>query len=318
MKGIYCMGEMLIDFIGEKKSAHMGDQSHFLMKAGGAPANVACVIGALGGKSYFLGAVGKDGFGDFLCETLEKYRVQTQGLLRSNQSTTLAFVALDEAGERDFVFYRGADAHLSYEAIALFLEDKEALYHFGAATAFLEGPLKDTYDRVLKQVTSNHAFVSFDPNYRSAFWANQKALFVSHCKPFLERANLVKLSEEEAQMVTGKTALKDMKNELRKAYEATFAITLGKEGALVFNRKWERLVPAKKTNVLDTTGAGDAFIGSLLKQLSACEDPFESVSEEAVMVEMVKEANGIGALVCTAFGALTALDEMKEESRCGN
>ncbi|MGB3150087.1 MAG: PfkB family carbohydrate kinase, partial [Maribacter sp.] len=116
MKNIFCIGELLIDFVAEKQGKDLSKAKEFSKKAGGAPANVACAISKLGGKGVFIGCVGNDPFGKFLLDILKNSEVNTSLIQKSEVFTTLAFVSNDENGERDFVFSRGADRELKYDS----------------------------------------------------------------------------------------------------------------------------------------------------------------------------------------------------------
>lgn len=309
MNNVLCIGELLIDMIGEASTGSLSSQVSFVKKSGGAPANVACVIGALGGKCVFFGAVGKDGFGDYLEGTLVSFSVDSSQLKRSEKSTTMAFVSVDEHGERDFVFMRGADADLSFDDLDASIRAHASIVHFGSATGFLEGHLETTYLQLLDRSYVEDKFISFDPNYRNAFWQAHIETFKEKVHVFMEKADLIKLSEEEAQIITGESSIEKAKSILTEKYDGTFAITLGKEGVLLFTKNWSVTVPAPKVHVLDTTGAGDAFVGALLYALSLSESAKLSVKNEAIMTAYAKEANRIAASVCTAMGALTALEK---------
>ena len=307
MSSVLCVGEILIDFIGSKKDSNLAGQESFIMKPGGAPANVACVIGELGGSCYFYGSVGRDGFGDFLEKTLKEYNVKTQWLNRSNMPTTLAFVSIDSRGERDFIFYRGADGDLSMTSIEDFQEKHIKIIHFGAATGFLEGNLKTTYIELLGKTKKKGYFISFDPNYRDAFWSEKPEKFRKSCDEFLRLADIIKLSEEEAYFISKVNNEKDMVSYFRNNYKATFAVTLGSRGALVFNKEWEMTIPAPKVKVVDTTGSGDGFIGALLYELSNTEKPHSIVSSRTEMKKYIEKANRVASNICTELGALSAL-----------
>jgi len=148
MKKVYCIGELLIDFVAENQGKDLTQAVQFTKKAGGAPANVACAISKLGGSAVFVGAVGQDAFGQFLLDTLMAHGVDVSTAQRSQTFTTLAFVSIASDGERDFVFSRGADQTLSYQS-SLGKQLQDSMVHFGAATSFLGGPLEDAYGRYL-------------------------------------------------------------------------------------------------------------------------------------------------------------------------
>ena len=141
MKKVICPGEALIDFVSTDVGKSLENTNGFVKKAGGAPANVASAISKLGAEAYFAGTVGKDAFGAFIETTLKANNINTSLLFKlENHSTTLAFVSLMEDGERDFEFARDADSLLSIDMFKDKLECFD-LFHFGSATAFLEGEL---------------------------------------------------------------------------------------------------------------------------------------------------------------------------------
>lgn len=313
MTSVLCTGELLIDFIGENAHEKMAAQTSFLMKAGGAPANVACVISALGGDCSFFGAVGRDGFGDFLVSTLDAFRVNMVNLKRSAKATTLAFVSVDANGDRDFVFVRGADADLELSDLDETFYKECGILHFGAATSFLEGDLQKTYKDLLYRAKTDQKCIVFDPNYRSAFWAHDQEGFKTAVQSFLSVADLIKLSDEEALIVTGETALENAIERLKNDYDGVVAITLGAAGVRVFCKTYDFIASAPVVSVKDTTGAGDAFIGALIFALSETEDPKKSLRDEESMKIFAKGANSIAAQVCTEYGALTALQKVVQE-----
>ena len=189
MKKVYCVGELLIDFVAEKQGNDLSKASLFTKKAGGAPANVACAISKLGGKGSFIGCVGNDPFGHFLSRILEDINVDISLLQRSDMFTTLAFVSLAEDGERDFVFSRGADQELTYDISVKNLIENNML-HLGAATSFLGGTLENTYSRYFFDALTHNTFISFDPNYRGDLWKGNDDAFIKKCTPFIEKAHL--------------------------------------------------------------------------------------------------------------------------------
>lgn len=310
MKKVVCVGEMLIDFMGMGIGHPLKDQDQFNKQAGGAPANVACTISALEGSCYFLGAIGKDGFGDFLEETLDTFSVNTAMLMRTDAPTTMAFVSIDQNGEREFAFVRGADERLDYDSLDQTLLSQIEIIHFGAATAFLGGPLHKSYLQLLQEAQSQNKWIVFDPNYRSDFWKHDIEGFNRHVMPFIEKAHLVKLSDEEALIITKKDNLDEAISLLKAWSPATFTITLGKEGVRLFNRQWETLVPTAKVPVKDTTGAGDAFIGAVIYQLSQEEDIQSILNEKDKMIDISRFANEIAGKVCTRVGALSAIKDL--------
>ena len=232
MKTIYCIGELLIDFVAENQGSDLSKAEVFTKKPGGAPANVACAIAKLGGQSKFIGCVGNDPFGTYLLDVLDKNNVDTSLARRSKTFTTLAYVSIADDGERDFVFSRGADKKLKYDA-SIKKDFKKNMVHFGAATAFLGGGLEEAYGRYLFDALTQKSFISFDPNFRGDLWKDEEKTFVKKCRHFIEKARLCKFSLEEAQLLSGEKELEKACAELHNIGTEIITITLGKEGTLI-------------------------------------------------------------------------------------
>lgn len=310
MKKVYCIGELLIDFVAEKQGNDLSKANVFTKKAGGAPANVACAISKLGGLSKFIGCVGNDQFGSFLLNVLDENHVDIALAQRSKSFTTIAFVSIAENGERDFVFSRGADKELKYDT-GLKTGFKENMVHFGAATALLGGDLESAYSRYFFDALTQNAFISFDPNFRGDLWKHEEGIFIKKCMPFVQKAHLCKFSLEEAQLLSGKTELEECCAVLHEVGTAVIAITLGGDGTLLSTENSKHTIPSIAVNPVDTTGAGDAFIGCLLYQISAIHDPMEIHENTELLIEMVKKANAAGAITTTNFGAIPSLPTYK-------
>ena len=202
MNKVFCIGELLIDFIGKDIGKGLEKGNNFEKKAGGAPANVAAAVSKLGGESYFLGQVGNDSFGKYLVKMLKEVNINTDMTVMEGH-TTLAFVAIDENGERNFEFVRGGDGEYSFSSINTNIIKNKDIIHFGSATGFLDGELKNTYYKLLNHALDKKAFVSFDPNYRDALILGDRLeQFVLDCKDFIEKADFIKLSDEEIKIIT--------------------------------------------------------------------------------------------------------------------
>ena len=307
---VFCVGELLIDFVAENQGNDLTKANIFSKKAGGAPANVSCAIAKLGGKSAFIGCVGNDPFGEFLLETIKQEGVDISMVQRSDTFTTLAFVSIADDGERDFVFSRGADIELKYDR-AVKKEMTRNIVHFGAATALLGGSLEETYSHFLFDSLCCDVFVSFDPNYRGDLWKNNEAAFIKKCLPYIEKSHLCKFSLEEAQLISGEKSIEKACDYLHNLGSKIITITLGSKGTFVSTEKQKQTVPSITVNPVDTTGAGDAFIGCLLFQISKLDSPLQILNDFEQLLEMVQIANKAGAITTTNFGAIVALPTLK-------
>ncbi|MEJ1221321.1 carbohydrate kinase family protein [Sediminicola sp. 1XM1-17] len=311
MKKVYCIGELLIDFVAEKQGSDLSKATDFTKKAGGAPANVACAISKLGGDSSFIGCVGKDPFGTFLLDILEKHGVDISMAQRSSTFTTLAFVSLAEDGERDFMFSRGADKELQYNPDYR-KKFKDNIIHLGAATALLGGHLEDAYKHYFFDALSQGAFICFDPNFRGDLWKGKENVFVEKCLHYIEKADLCKFSKEEAQLLSGKEDLHEACDYLHNVGAKAITITLGGDGTLLSTSKTKQNIKSIKVTPVDTTGAGDAFIGCLLQQIAALEDFRPILEDDTLLGKMVLTANKAGAITTTNYGAIESLPNLKQ------
>lgn len=306
MKKVFCIGETLIDFVAERAGADLSTAPAFTKKAGGAAANVACAIAKLGGRAVFLGCVGKDPFGTFLTRTLKGQGVDISLMQRADTFTTLAFVSLTEAGERDFIFCRGADREFQYE-LTLRKNLQGQMLHLGAATALLGGPLEKACGRYLFDGITAGMFISFDPNFRGDLWKGEEATFAKKCIPFIERAQLCKFSQEEARLLSGGADLEAACDHFHGLGCGIVTITLGAKGTLLSVRGKKTLVPSIQVKAVDTTGAGDAFIGCLLQQIAQLGPLGALYGDGDLLTTMVAKANRAGAITTTAYGAIAAL-----------
>lgn len=307
MEQILCIGEALIDMICTDKGSALSEGQHFLKKPGGAPTNVAAAIAALGGEVALSAKVGKDPFGTQLIAVMKEFGVQTQWMLRDDEHfTTLAFVSLMENGERDFVFSRGADGQLSTQDIKAIDINEYGIVHFGSATGFLPGPLQDAYSALLKQALKAGRFISFDPNYRHLLFKDNIDSFVQHSWYFLEACDFFKVSDEEALLLTKANSVAEAANIFLQRTNAVFAITLGKEGTLLGYQNQTIQIPSIDIKPVDTTGAGDAFVGAVLYQLSQHNIAvMKSLSKEQ-WTKYMQQGNKAGARTCEYMGAMEA------------
>lgn len=310
---VLCVGELLIDFFCTDVDVSLTEGRHFSKQAGGAPANVSAAIARLGGQSAFLGKVGADPFGLFLKQTLEEQKVDTSMLLLDTAApTTLAFVSLAANGERDFVFNRGADRLLSLEELDRAAIRETAMLHFGSATALLADPFREVYVTLMDEAKANGQYISFDPNYRGDLWNGRQEEFITLSRAGISKADLVKVSDEELQIITREMDRDTALDLLHEWGAGAVAVTLGKEGTLISSPDSRMLIPSISVKSIDSTGAGDAFVGALLGQISQLAHPAEFTRSSELQQTFVTFANQVGAIVCTKVGAIAALPTQGE------
>ncbi len=308
-KSIFCIGELLIDMVCvDNKGLILGEK--FEKKAGGAPANVAASISKLGGNTYFLGQVGDDFFGTYLIDLLNDLNINAEMAVKKG-STTIALVGIDENGERNFDFLRGSDGEYSFENIDLSKIINSDIIHFGSATGFLEGELKTTYFKLLEYAKDNNIYVSFDPNYRDALITSDKLeKFIEDSIFFLKQSDFTKLSDEELFLLTGEKDITVGVNKLHDLGAKVVTITLGSRGTYLSVNKKNIIIPSIKIKQVDSTGAGDAFVGAVLKQLADIEDSQNISFEE--WNNIIAFGNKVGAITCTNYGAIASMPTLSD------
>jgi len=314
MGKILCIGEALIDMICTDKGKPLSQGDNFLKKAGGAPANVAAAISALGGSVEMCAKVGTDPFGQHLVKLLHEMGVGTQNVLRDpDHFTTFAFVSLMENGERDFYFNRGADGHLSVADLRNVNLSEYSIIHFGSATAFLGGPLQETYIHLLQQARKLKILVSFDPNYRELLFGTMKRAFTQQSWTYLKACDFFKVSDEEAFLLTGADTIEEASAILMQETTAAFAITLGAAGTLLGVNGTTKIIDSIPVSPVDTTGAGDAFVGAVLYQLNEMGASPNKLPDAAGWEKIVLNANKAGARTCLYMGAMEAFRHLNKQ-----
>ncbi|MFV8458167.1 aminoimidazole riboside kinase [Vibrio owensii] len=295
MSKIWVTGDAVVDLIPDTDST-------YLKCPGGAPANVAVAISRLGGNSAFFGRVGQDPLGRFMKATLAQEQVNTDYMLLDEaQRTSTVIVDLDDSGERSFTFMvkPSADQFLIPADIPAFVQGE---WLHVCSIALANEPSRSSTLKAMQDIKAAGGFVSFDPNLREEVWANPEEL-----KPVvrqaIELADVVKFSDDELLFLTDTDSL-EAGLEAIKAFNNTLVlITQGAKGALVVFEGEQELIAGQAVKPVDTTGAGDAFVGGLLARLA---QQNEWANKEAIH-SAVNWANGCGALATTQKGAMTAL-----------
>ncbi|SJN54391.1 2-dehydro-3-deoxygluconokinase [Vibrio ruber DSM 16370] len=300
MNTIWLTGDAVVDLIPD-------GESHYLRCPGGAPANVAVAIARLGGKSAFFGRVGLDPMGKFMQQTLTSEAVNTDYLsLDRTQRTSTVVVDLDDHGERSFTFMvkPSADQFLTTDDIPHF-QPNEWLHVCSIALA--NEPSRSSTLTAIQQIKQAGGSFSFDPNLREEVWSNP-AEMIPTVMQVVRHADVVKFSAEELTLLTGTETIEAGLETLAEFSIPLIVITLGAEGTLVVSQGEQLKVPSRQVNVVDTTGAGDAFVGGMLCRLSE----FEQWKNRATIIDAVTWGNCCGGLATTQKGAMTALPHRHE------
>ncbi len=285
MYDVVALGELLIDFTHQAA----GDDGYPVMAAhpGGAPANYLAALSKFGAKTAMLGKVGADAFGERLLATLRKAGIATDGMVTTDEFfTTLAFVTLDEHGDREFSFSRkpGADTQLAADELRYDIIDAARVLHFGTLSLTDEPARSATY-RAVEYAAARGKLISFDPNLRKPLWrslddAKREMLWG------LAHADVVKISDEEVEFLFGLTPEKGARHILDAFGVKLVFVTCGADGCVYKTARVSgRAAALAGVKPVDTTGAGDIFGGSaMFALLKTGKDPAALTADELAHV----------------------------------
>ena len=293
---VWVLGDAVVDLLPES-------DGRLLPCPGGAPANVAVGIARLGGTSGFIGRVGDDPFGALMQSTLLTEGVDITYLKQDEwHRTSTVLVDLNDQGERSFTFMVRPSADLFLETTDLPCWRHGEWLHL-CSIALSAEPSRTSAFTAMTAIRHAGGFVSFDPNIREDLWQDEHLLRLC-LRQALQLADVVKLSEEEWRLISGKTQNDRDICALAKDYEiAMLLVTKGAEGVVVCYRGQVHHFAGMSVNCVDSTGAGDAFVAGLLTGLSSS----GLSTDEREMRRIIDLAQRCGALAVTAKGAMTAL-----------
>ena len=307
---VTALGEILIDFtyhsISETGSVL------FEQNPGGAVANLLAAVQKLGGKTAFIGKAGNDMHGMFLKNVVERAGINTDGMLiDDNFFTTLAFVNLSPSGERSFSFARkpGADTQLSKDDVNYDIIKQSKIFHTGSLSMTDEPACTATFE-ALEFAKKNDIIVSYDPNYRKLLWKDEETA-IKGMRSILSYVDIIKISDEEIHLLTDTDNPQDAAKELMDKGIDCVIVTLGSKGAYIATRDANVLSPCPQGKVVDTTGAGDSFMGAFLyKMTQDNKKPCELTKED--ITEYAEFANKVATIVVGRRGAINAMPSMDE------
>jgi fructokinase len=300
---IVTLGEVVSDIYrgDEISDVELG----FVARPGGAPANVAVAASRLGSEAAFVGSVGEDLFGDFILRALEAEGVDTSGVGRQSPPTrtSLAFVEIGADGDREFTFYRSspaADELLAPEDVTEDLLSGASFVNFGSIP-LIRDPVRSATHRVAELAREMNIPVAFDVNFREHLWESAEAAREA-VDPLLDLSTIVKLGDDELSPLLGTDSAEEAAGMLLDRGVSLVLVSKGPDGAFYATTEFSGEVPTFDVGeIVDATGAGDAFLAATLVHLS--DGPWEE--------DRVREASlrgcAAGALACTDYGAMRAL-----------
>ncbi len=313
MGKIVALGEVVSDIYRGEKPSEV--ELPFVARPGGAPANVAVAAARLGSEAAFIGSVGEDLFGNFILRALEVEGVDTSAVRRCEPPTrtSLAFVEITGDGDRSFTFYRSdpaADELLSPEDVSRDTLRGATFVNFGSIP-LIKDPARSAIHRAAELAGELEVPVAFDVNFREHLWESVEAAR-EVVEPLIERSRIVKLSDDEISPLLGTEDAAEAARMLLDRGVSLVFVSLGSEGAFYATEEFEGDVPSYPVQIVDATGAGDAFLAAALVYLSEDEWDEETIREAA------RRGTAAGALACTEYGAMGALPTEDELERFTN
>ena len=297
MIDVVALGELLIDFtcISTDSDGYPTVAAH----PGGALANFLAALAKFGAKTALLGKVGNDAFGKMLTATLQKAGIETKGLVAAEDVfTTLAFVTLDETGNREFSFARkpGADTCIRLEELDLSLINEAKVFHFGTLSLTNE-PARSATCRAVEYAKNSGKLITYDPNLRKPLWSS-----LDECREQmlwgLKQADVVKISDEEVEFLFGLGVEEGADHILENYGVKLVFVTCGANGCYFKNAVSSGHVPSLSgIKVVDTTGAGDIFGGSAVWKLLQLNQAPGMLNEE--------QLRDVVTFACTSAGLST-------------
>ncbi len=298
---ITSVGEVPIDFVATAAGS-LAESPGFVKTVGGEAATVAVGLAKLGSHSVFIGKVGADSFGKYLVNQLKKHGVDARGVLfDGDHKTRLAFVSLEESGERNFEFWEKAPAgaQLEFSDINLETVKKSRIVNI-APLLLMKEPARSTAFRLAREVVKCGGEIAFDANVRNALWHS-----LMDARRVLLRmvrlCSILKLNNEEATFLTGISNVQRAARKLLSLGPKLVVITLGAKGCYFRTNKSKDLCPGYTVHAIDTTGCGDAFFAALLQGIAHSQRSLDELSADE-LTSICSYANAVGALTSLKRG----------------
>jgi len=288
MAKLIVIGEALIDFI-PCQNGSLAQVKAFEKCPGGAPANVSAAAAKLGAESMLITKLGKDGFGDFLADEIQKAGIDCRAILRTDEANTgLAFVSDSGSSDVEYLFYRApaADMLLSAEDIREEWFEPGDILHF-CSVALVDAPCRGAHDRAIEIARAKDCIISFDVNLRPPLWKDLNDLKEVVLR-YIPKADIVKVNDDELAFL----------GEIQAPH---LLVTLGKDGARYLGGGTDTQVNGFDVPIVNTTGAGDTFIGTFLAH---CTHGLDFLKNETQRADVLRFCNAAAAIMVGRAGAL--------------
>ncbi|MFB2894593.1 carbohydrate kinase [Aerosakkonemataceae cyanobacterium BLCC-F50] len=304
---VLCIGEVLFDCLADQPGKSLGEVDSWTAYPGGAPANVACALVKLGTPAGFIGCVGEDAPGDILVELFQENGVDVTGIQRHPKAPTRqVYVLRSLTGDREFAGFGNLDTGDFADTKLRLSQLPESL--FQGVNFLVSGTLELAYpqsqeaiEKAVQLAKQNHVKVLVDVNWRPVFWPNPD-LAPGVILKFLEQADFLKLSDEEAQWLFNTSDPSAIAQRL--PHLQGVLVTAGEAGCSYDLAHNSGKLPAFSIDVVDTTGAGDSFVAGFIHQL--CQQGIDALTDAETAKNVVIYASAVGAITAMKAGAIAA------------
>ena len=262
---VFAIGELLVDMISDDYDAD-NSCDKYSRYFGGSPANITMNIKRLGGNPIISASVGNDRLGEFLINNLKKNNINTEFINKVNNSTSMVLVTKSKETPLP-IFYRSADYNLEYnEDIGSILKNSK-IVHF-SCWPISQKKSRKVIEKVIEEARKNNVLIGFDPNYHEMIWEEGHD-GIEYIKNLIGKLDIIKPSEVDAERIFGPDTPENHVDKFIQCGAKLVIMTLGKDGAIVSNGTETIKFKTLATEVVDTTGAGDAFWGGFYTALTS-------------------------------------------------
>ena len=262
---VFAIGELLVDMISDDYDAD-NSCNKYSRYFGGSPANITMNIKKLGGNPIISASVGNDRLGEFLINNLKKNNINTEFINKVNNSTSMVLVTKSKETPLP-IFYRSADYNLEYnEDIGSILKNSK-IVHF-SCWPISQKKSRKVIEKVIEEARKNNVLIGFDPNYHEMIWEEGHD-GIEYIKNLIGKLDIIKPSEVDAERIFGPDTPENHVDKFIQCGAKLVIMTLGKDGAIVSNGTETIKFKTLATEVVDTTGAGDAFWGGFYTALTS-------------------------------------------------
>ena len=304
MAKLISIGEIIADTLigGENNQINLG----------GAPLNACAQVVKLGGEALYLSKIGAGSYSKALISELDRNNIDKKFIvIDKKHNTTIAYVSINENGERSFSFSRNkaCELNLDFKDYAKLKIDKTDIFEFGSV-ALQSKKSRATHDKLIKKAKDSGALVAFDPNLRQILWNNDAKLKKTVLK-YIKKVDIIKLSTDEYDFLF-KEELEEHAIKKMFSYNLKMIIiSRGKKGANLYLQDGSVYTcVGYKANAIDTTGCGDSLFGAFLYKL--LETKKENSDEEVNYQEIIDFACKCGTYTCANYGAIKAMPTLDD------